>query len=328
MRAIRFHEHGDAEVLRVDEVDRPTAKRGQVLARIEYASVNGLDTLFRSPDDQFMPPYLPWIPGSDFGGIVEAVGEDVDGFEPGDRVAGMALGGFFPGTYAEFVAAPVDRVTHLPDGVGFDEAAAVGHVGMSAWHSLVDHAGLEPMQTLLIHGATGGVGHVAVQLADVMGAEVIATSKAEERREWLRDHGADVTLDYRRDDLRDAILDAATDDEVDVILDAHIDEYLELDLEVLAKDGVILNLEFSDHHGTASFSGRHTRMGNKTEARIQFIGTAHTPDLAGTLASLLRLVEDGDIEVVIDRIFDLEEAEAAQRYYEENSFLGKVLLEP
>lgn len=328
MRAIRFHELGDAEVLQLDEVERATPKHGELLARIERASVNGLDTLFRATDDQFMPPRQPWIPGSDFAGVVEEVGPGVDGFEPGDRVAGVALGAFLPGTYAEYVAAPVDRVAAIPDGVGFDEAAGVGHAGMSAWHSLIDHASLEPTQTLLVHGGSGGVGHIAVQLGAHVGAEVIATSKSAERRAWLLDHGAAVALDYRGDDLMAQIVEAATGGEVEVILDGHIDHYLELDLEVLARDGIILNLEFSDHHGTASFSGRHTRMGNKAEAHIQFIGTGLAPDLAGTLARLLRLVDEGHIEVVIENVFDLADAAAAQDYFEEHSYVGKVLLDP
>lgn len=328
MRAVRFHEYGDPDALQVDEVESPEPGAGEVLARVEAASVNGIDLLFRDPDDQFQPPQMPWIPGCDFAGVVEAVGSTVDAYAVGDRVAGSELGGFIPGTYAESVAVPTDRIAPLPESVGFAEGAAIGHVGLTAWRALIHHAGLAPTQTLLVHGGTGGVGHLAVQLAAVVGADVTATSKDAARRDWLADHGADRVLDYSAAGFRDELLETLGAGNVEVVLDGHVDHYLELDLELLTKDGVIVNLEFSEHHGTASFSGRHTRMGNKKEARIQFMGALHTPDVGGTLGRLLGLADDGRLDVVVDETYPLEDAARAQREYRDRDYVGKLVLEP
>lgn len=328
MRAVRYHEQGAPDVLGVDEVDEPTAGDGQVVARVEAASVNGIDLLFRGEDDQLVPPRLPWVPGSDFAGVVEAVGRGVREFEVGDRVAAAELGIFLPGTYAEYVAVPTDWVARVPDGVSSEEAAALGHVGLSTWHGLIDRAGLEPAETLLVHGGSGGVGHVAVQLGAVAGADVIATSSSAERRDWISEHGATHVLDYRSDGFRDALDAAAPARGIDVILDGHLDRYLELDLEVVAQHGRIVSLEFSDHHGTAQFSGRHTRMGNKKDAGIQFVGSMNTPDIGDTLERLLRLVDRGRIEVVVEDTYGLEEAAQAHRDYEQERYVGKLLLIP
>ena len=248
MRAVRYHEHGGADVLTVDEIDRPEPGDDEVLVAVEAAGINPVDTYFR--EGSYEPAALPMIPGSDLAGVVESVGTDLTDFEVGDRVFGTALGNNHQGTCAEYAVAPTDRIAHLPETVDFDEGAAIALVGVTAWRALIDHADLRPAETCLVHGGSGGVGHVAVQLAAATGATVIATA-GEEHHDHVRDLGADATLDYRWDDLADAVIEASDGDGPNAILDHRLDDYLQFDADVAARDGQIVAIGNEDV--TASF---------------------------------------------------------------------------
>lgn len=327
MRAVRQHETGGPDVLQVDRVESPTPEKGEILVDVRAASVNRLDTLFRAGIDMFQPP-TPSIPGSDFAGTVAAVGPGVEAFAPGDRVHGATLGGRDAGTYAEQITAPVADVARLPAGVSFDEGAAIGHVGVTAWRALVDHGDLEPSKTCLIHGGSGGVGHVAVQLAAATNAFVVGTSGSETRREAVRKLGADVVLDYTDESFDEAVSDAAPDG-VDVVVDAHADEYLGLDLSVLAAGGTIACLEFAtETGGTAALSQRHARIGNWNEATVQFVGATNAPNVRRVLRQLTDLVDRDRLEVTIADRCDLDDAAAAHARLESDRFVGKLVLQP
>jgi NADPH:quinone reductase-like Zn-dependent oxidoreductase len=174
MRAVRFHEHGDPDVLGVDDVETPEPGPDEVLVEVEAVGVNPVDTYYR--EGAYAVPELPFVPGSDLAGIVAAVGDEVERFERGDRVFGTGLGNGRSGTYADAVVAPASFLGPLPDDVTFAQGAALALVGVTTWQAFVHHAGIEPAERVLIHGASGGVGHVAVQLADTMGAVVIGTA--------------------------------------------------------------------------------------------------------------------------------------------------------
>ncbi|MFB6124024.1 MAG: alcohol dehydrogenase catalytic domain-containing protein, partial [Haloferacaceae archaeon] len=192
MRAVRYHEHGGPDVLRVDDVDRPEVTAREVIVAVRSAGVNPVDTYFR--DGSYTPFTLPMIPGVDVAGDVVDVGEDVDDYEVGDRVYGTGLSRDHYGAYAEYVAVPTDRLAHLPEDVGVVAAGGAGVAGVTAWRALVDHAGLDPSDRVLIHGGSGGVGHAAVQLAAATGAHVVTTA-APQYHDRLAGLGADVVLD-------------------------------------------------------------------------------------------------------------------------------------
>lgn len=318
MRAIRFHEHGDTDVLQLDEdVDEPTPNAQEIQVRIHAASVNPVDTYFR--DGSYEPGGLPWIPGTDFSGKVHAVGEGVDRFEEGDRVFGTGLGGDRPGTYAEYTTVPEDRIAHLPDGVGYDEAAVIGVAGVTSWRALVDHASLEPAETVLVHGGSGGVGHTAVQLAAATGAHVLTTANPDYASQ-LRGMGADAVFDYARDDLADAVVDAGRPD---VILDHRLDDYLDFDATVAKTGTRVVGIG-----NTVPEAGwENVAAARAKDIQLTLMSMFNTPRMADHLEKLAQLMGDGDIEPHVARTYDLADAADAQRDVMQDSFLGKLVLD-
>lgn len=318
MQAVRYHEHGGHDVLQVDEVDRPDPAATDVLVRVEAAAVNPVDTYFR--EGSYTPAGLPMIPGSDLAGVVSAVGDDVDRFDVGDRVFGTGLGNDRQGTCAEYAVAPTDRLAHLPEGIGFDEGAAVALVGVTAWRALVHHADIEPAEICLVHGGGGGVGHVAVQIAAAAGAEVTTTAR-EQDHDLLLALGADTTLDYRRDDLADAVRDAGAPD---VVLDHMCDRYLQFDADVAAQGARIVGIGQTDPAvGFDDFPAARAK-----ELRVVLMSMFNTPDFARVLGRLAGLMVDGDLAPEIARRYDLDEVAEAQRAVMEDRFVGKLVVEP
>ena len=320
MHAVRYHEHGGPEVLQVDEIDRPEPDDDEVLVEVRAAGVNPVDTYFR--EGSYQPPDLPMIPGTDFAGIVESVGSEVGAFEVGDRVFGTGLGNDRQGTYAEFAVAPTDRVAHLPEEIGFDEAAAVGVVGVTAWRALIDHAGLEPGQTCLIHGGSGGVGHAAVQLAAATGARVVTTA-SEEHIDRVEAVGADAVLDYARDDLADAVVEHAPHG-VDAILDHRLDDYLQFDADVAATGAHVVGI--GNESESAGFDGVSAVRGK--EISYTFMSMFNTPDMGAVLDRLAVLMAAGDLAAEVAGVYGLDEAAEAQRTVMAESFVGKLVVEP
>lgn len=318
MRAVRYHEHGGPDVLEVDEIDRPDPDADEVRIEVAAAGVNPVDTYFR--EGSYEPPSLPMIPGSDLAGVVDAVGDEVEEFAAGDRVFSTALGNDRQGTYAEYATAPTDRVAHLPDGVDFDEGAAVALVGVTAWRALVDHAALDPAETCLIHGGSGGVGHVAVQIAAASGAWVVTTA-SEDHHDALRDLGADVPFGYGRDDLADAVREAGSPD---AILDHRLDQYLDFDAEVGVQGVRVVGI--GNTQPEAGFE--NIAAARAKEMRLQLMSMFNTPDVSAVLEKLARLMEVGDLRPEIARRYDLDEAADAQKAVLDDSFLGKLVVEP
>ncbi len=318
MRAVRYHEHGGPDVLQVEEIDQPEPEDDELLVAVRAAAVNPVDTYFR--EGSYQPGDLPWIPGSDFAGEVEAVGDDIEEFDAGDRVFGTGLGNSRQGTCAEYVTTPTDTVANLPDGVGFDEGAAVALVGVTAWRALIDHGHLEPAETCLVHGGSGGVGHIAVQLAAATGARVITTA-SEEYHERLEAIGADTVLDYHRDDLADAVEDAGNPA---VILDHRLDDYLQFDADVATTGARIVGIGNTDAEaGFENISAARSK-----ELTITLMSMFNTPDISAVLERLARLVADGEVAPEIVRTYSLDEVGDAQRDVLEESFLGKFIVEP
>lgn len=321
MRAVCFHEHGGPEVLQVEEVDRPAVGSHRVLVEVAAAGVNPVDTKYREGQyDVFERPYTP---GVDVAGTVVECGGHVSGFEPGDRVFGTGLGGDYQGAYAEFVSVPASRLIHVPDEVDLLQAGAAGVVGATAWRALVDHAELDPAAQCLIHGGNGGVGHVAVQLARTMGANVIATA-APDYHDAVAALGADVVLDYGRPDLAEAV-ETASGGGVDVVLDHRLDDYLQFDTTVAATGGHVVGIGEAD---TASVGFSDIGAARGKDVRYQFMSMFNTPDLRVPLRGIAHLLAAGDLTIEVARTYDLAEAAEAQRAVVEDSVLGKLAITP
>ena len=317
MRAVRYHEHGGPEVLRVEDVPRPEAEHDELLVRVEAAGVNPVDTYFR--EGAYALPGLPWIPASDVAGVVEAVGDEVGGFEAGDRVFATGLGRDRQGTCAEYAAVPEGLAAPLPDDCGFAEGAAIALVGVTAWQALVHHGDVEPGERVLIHSGSGGVGHVAVQLAAAAGARVTTTA-APTYHDHLLDLGADTVLDYDRGDLAEAVADAGPPD---LVLDTLADEYFELDAEVAARGATVVGIG-----NDAATAPVPMGPGKFKDLRFQVMSMFNAPDTGGVLDRLATLMAAGDVVPEIAGSYDLEETADAQRDVIEESFLGKLVVTP
>jgi NADPH:quinone reductase-like Zn-dependent oxidoreductase len=212
MKAIVFHEYGDPEVLRYEDVATPVPGAGQVRVRVAATTFNGVDGNIRAGLMQGpMPLELPHIPGLDVSGTVDALGDDVRGLAVGDQIVG-----FLPfvrdGAAAQFVLAPADGLSAAPSSIPLADAAALPVVGLTAWQALFDHAQLTAGQRILIVGAGGAVGGYAVQLAKAAGAYVIATGSPRSREDLSR-HGADEVIDHTATEVA-----AVIGEPVDVLL--------------------------------------------------------------------------------------------------------------
>lgn len=327
MRAVRYHEYGGPEVLQVDEVDRPRPGRDEVLVEVRAASVNPLDFLYREgvlgtdTEGAFEGSSLPSIIGTDLAGVVAAVGEGVTEFEAGDRVFGTGLADNQRATFAEYAVAAADHLARLSKGVSFDQAAAAAHVGGTAWRAIVEFGNASPGDRVLIHGGSGGVGHIAVQLAALSGAQVVATASSERAREIVREFGATEALDYNRTDLAEAIREAAGGP-VDLILDPHTEEYLELDIDVASNGGIITHINGS-FPKIANANPTRTK-----ELTIQGVAMHNTPDIAAVMEKIGLLLDDGDLRVNVDSTYTFEETPDAHRTVAEDHVIGKIVLTP
>jgi len=318
MRAVRYHEHGGRDVLQVEEIDRPDPNDDELLVEVCAAGINPVDVTFR--EGTYEPFELPMIPGADAAGVVVAVGESVDGFEAGDRVFATGLGSRHQGTCAEYAAVPTDRVAHLPDGVSFEEGAAAGVAGATAWEALVRIADLVPAEICLVHGGNGGVGHVAVQLASTAGA-FVTTTAAPEYHDRLRELGAETVLDYDRDDLAEAIASAGAPN---VVLDHRVDEYLGLDSDVGAFGARVVAIANTEPQVAFPNAG----VARAKQHALHNFSLLRVSDLGRPLDQLARLLESGKIEVAVARTYGLAEVDDAHRAVSEESYLGKLVVTP
>ena len=320
MRAVRYHDYGGPDVLQVDDVAEPTPDPDEVVLSVAAAAVNPVDTYFRS--GAYQAAGLPMTTGCDAPGEVVAVGDDVDAYETGARAVATGLSRTHQGACAEQVAVPTDRLAGLPADADVREAGAVGVAGVTAYRALVDDADLDPAEDVLIHGGSGGVGHLAVQVGAATGANVVTTA-APTYHEEVEALGADTVLDYDRDDLVDAVRDA-TDGGPDVVLDHRLDDYLSFDAEVAAQDARIIGI--GENETAAGFE--NVGLTRSKDLTLRFTSMFNTPSLARVLDRVGRLLASGDMTVEIAHSYDLDGVAEAHRAVMEESFLGKLVVEP
>ena len=307
MQAVTLHSYGDPDVLVLEEVPCPQPGAGEVLIRVHAAGVNPLDWKVRVGHVRaWLPHRLPLIPGWDVSGVVEAVGPEVTGFKIGDAVYGM-LDFMRNGAYADYVVARTLHLAFKPNRLDHIQAAAVPLVSLTAWQSLFDLAGLESGQTVLIHGASGGVGHFAVQFAKWKGAKVIGTASAS-NQDFLRELGADEVVDYTSTKLEKAVHD------VDVVLDTIGGDTQERSWRVLKKGGILVATL-----GISSPEAAH-RHGVRGE------GVMVRPD-AAQLTQIAGLIDAGDLKPTVTTILPLAEAQQAHELSQTGHVRGKIVLQ-
>lgn len=327
MKAQIIRAFGAPDVFELTTLPDPQPGRGEVLVRVQAASVNPVDYKVRRTGPAFAPE-LPGVLGCDMAGEVVAVGDDVDGFAPGDRVYGC-VGGVrgLPGTYAEMVAADARLLAHRPAGLLAREAAALPLVTITAWEALYDRAGLGSGQSVLIHGGAGGVGHVAVQLAKARGASVYATVSSEQKADIARRFGADDTIDYRHERV-DVYTQRLTNGRgFDVVFDTSGGSDIAVSFAAARLNGQVVTIV---SRYEADLSPMHVK-GLTLHVVFMLIPLLHNvgrPRHGEILQQAAALVDEGSLRPLLDPgRFALADLPAAHRHAESGRAVGKVVVD-
>ena len=327
MRAWRASELGEpTDVLRLEEVDRPTPGPGQVAVRVEACGLNFADVLLLRGEYQEKPP-LPITPGLEVGGVVEEVGEGVaGGIGPGTRVLALpALGGGL----AERVVVPAQAVLPIPDSFPSDEAAALHVTYQTSPIALHRRAALQPGETVLVHAGAGGVGSAAIQLGLAAGARVFATAGGADKVQVCRELGADVAIDYRTEDFLAVVKEHTDGRGADVIYDPVGGDVFDRSRRCIAWEGRLLVIGFSSGR-IPEVPANHVLLKNYSVVGVHWGRyDRHEPSLiAATHAELVRLHGEGAVRPLIARRVPMAEAPQALADLGDRRTVGKVVVLP
>ncbi len=302
MKAIRIHEFGGSEVLKYEDVPEPQPGPGEIRIKIIAAGVNPMDWKVRRGSISSLP--LPMIMGLDVAGTVDMVGQGEASFQPGDEVfAKVAIG---KGGYAEYTVARSTEMALKPKSIGFVESAAIPTAGLAAWQSIFDLAGLEKGQSVLIHGAAGGVGTFAVQFAKWKGAYVIGTA-SEKNAEFLKSIGADEVIDYKNQRFEDLVSN------VDVVLDTVGEDTFERSWGVLKPGGFLVTTVASIPEGEPEKRGvRAKRVVTQSDGK--------------ELAQIAAIIDEQQIKPIVTTVLPLTDAQKAHEMIESRHARGKIVL--
>jgi len=340
MKAIALKEFGGPEVLKMDEIERPTPHRGEVLVKVKAVSVNHLDIWVRMG----LPAYgtkLPHILGCDFAGEVAEVYADVKDFKPGDRVLvdpGLRdltcefclsgrnnickhfgiIGASAWGGYAEYAKVSVQNLLHLPDNITFEEAAAFPLTYQTAWHMLVDRGEIKAGESVLVIGGGSGIGVAAIEIAKLSGAKVIATAGGPEKCHKLRELGADFTIDHNAEDIQKRVMEITHGTGVDIVFEHVGPATFDKSLRSLKKGGRMVIC--------GSTTGPEVKLDLRYifSRQLSIMGS-----IMGTRQELMKITEligEKKLKPVIDEVFPLEKAAEAHRKMEDRKHFGKIVL--
>ncbi len=318
MKAIRVYEFGGPEVLQMVDVERPTPAADEILIKMYATSVNPADYIFRQGGNDLIRPFikLPLGLGLDAAGVVEETGSEVTQFNPGDKVYGVPN---FPGdgSYAEYIAAKASQFSLMPEHITFNQAGALPSCALIAWNGIVDLGQVKAGQRVLVHGAAGGVGNLAVQFAHAMGAYVIGTASAY-NFEFVKSLGADEVIDYNTQHFEDILQD------VDLVFNASPvrDKDVRLkSVQVMREGGIFVctHLDEPLEHEFLNALDQKSAIGTLVGGG----SIAYTSSLEGTT----RLINEGNVKAVVGKVYPLAEVAEAHRQSETKHVSGKIVLE-
>jgi NADPH:quinone reductase len=322
MRAVVVRAFGPPEVMTVEEVADPAPGEGEVLVHVRAAGVNPVETYVRAGAYARLPA-LPYTPGSDLGGTIEKVGGGVTAWKRGDRVYahGVAAGS---GAYAERAICEEHQIHRLPPDVSFAQGAAMGVPYGTAWRALFIRANARAGETVFIHGASGGVGTAAVQIARAHGLRVIGTAGTAEGLTLVREQGAHEVVNHREPNYLDRVKERTAGQGVDLILEMLANVNLDRDLDLLALRGRVVVI---GNRGRIEIDPRKT-MGKDADIRGMTLANASRDELAGIHAGLVAGLETGTLKPVIGQEFALDHAPKAHVAVMEPGARGKIVLVP
>ncbi len=322
MQAIRVHQHGGAEVLRLEEIPVPAPGKGEALVKLEASGVNFIDTYFRQ--GLYKAP-LPITLGQEAAGVVEKLGEGVTGLAPGDRVAYAGV----PGSYAQYAVVPAARLVPVPAGIDSRSAAGVMLQGMTAHYLATGTFPLQPGHTALVHAAAGGVGLLLIQMAKMRGARVFGTVSTPAKAELARQAGADEVINYTTQDFEAEVKRLTGGVGVDVVYDSVARATWEKSLNSLRPRGMLVL--FGNSSGAApaidplllsqrgSLYLTRPKLGDYTIAREELLARA---------GEVLGWVASGKLRLRLEHTYPLAQAADAHRALEGRQTTGKILLIP
>lgn len=324
MKAIVVEEFGEPEVLKYGEAERPSPGEGEVLIEVKAAGVNYADTM-RRRNEYLKKQGLPFTPGSEVAGVVSEVGSGVEDISVGDRIVNLGD----DGGYAEYAVVPASTVIPIPDGLGFDEAAAIPLQGLTAYHLIKTTGRMAEGESILVHAAAGGVGYLAVQMAKLMGAgKVIATASNQEKLNLAKDLGADVLIDYTDDDWPETVKAATGGSGADVILEMVGGDFPEKNLGCLAPFGRMV--VFGAASGEPSSVGLfHMMRKQQTVSGFFLPWILGDPNLlAPSMQEILGWLSSGKLELNVGGKYPLSDAAKAHADLEGRKTTGKIVLNP
>jgi NADPH:quinone reductase-like Zn-dependent oxidoreductase len=307
MKAVSINGYGGLDVLNYGEAPQPKLDHDDVLIRVHAAAVNPVDVALRQGYmAEWVSPTFPYILGCDVSGTIEAVGPDANGFKIGEEVFARSNISR-DGSYAEYIAVDAKEVLRKPQSLDHVHAAAAPHASLTAWISLFTTAGLSAGQTVLIHGAAGGVGHMAVQLAKWRGARVIATASSY-NHDFLSQLGADEIIDYNKTQFE------AVAQQVDVVFDTIGGDTQERSWATLKPGGMLVSVVQPPSNERADALG----------VRASMVGAYPDPAI---LAEVVSLVNAGKLKPYVSKVFPLSEARKAQEMIGSRHTRGKIVLQ-
>lgn len=325
MRAVLISEPGGPDVLKVREVDAPEPGTGEVLVDVAATAVNRADLLQRQgnyPPPQGASPY----PGLECSGTIAALGEDVSGWQVGDRVCALLSGG----GYAEQVAVPVGQLMSVPERLSLIDAAALPEVACTVWSMVFgpDAGRLQPGERILVHGGSSGIGTMAIQLAKHRGAEVFVTVGSSRKAQFCRELGASLAVNYKDEVFEDRVREQTDGSGVDVILDNMGAMYLPRNVRSLATGGrlIVLGLQ-GGRKGELDLGAVLARRLTVHAAGLRARPLGQKAAIvAETQHAVWPMIDSGAVRPIIDRVLNLDDAAEAHRAVESSEHIGKVVL--
>ena len=319
MKAIVVREFGAPDVMKIEDVPEPVPGPGQLTIRVHAAGVNPVDTYIRA-GTYARKPNLPYTPGTDIGGVVHAIGADVTHLRVGDRVYAHAV----IGGYADIALCDAWQVHTLPTSVSFQQGAAIGVPYATAWRALLMRAQARPGESVLVHGASGGVGIASVQIARAHGMHVIGTAGSDEGLALVRKQGAHHALNHRAADYLQQVPSLAGGPGVNVVLEMLANVNLDHDLDILAANGRIVVI---GNRGRIEIDPRKAMSRDGTILGMTLFNVMR-PDLEEIHAGLVAGLENGSLRPVIGKEMPLADAAKSHVAVMESGALGKIVLIP
>lgn len=327
MKTMIIEKFGDTSEFTLKEIEKPLLKPNHVLIKVVATSVNPIDMKVRSGAVPAAAPSLPAVLHGDVAGVVVKVGEGVNDFSVGDEVFGCA-GGFkgTGGALAEYMLADERLLAIKPKNLSMSEAAALPLVGITAWEALIEKGNLQSTDKILIHGGTGGVGQIAIQLAKFVGAEIYTTVSSEEKGTIAKELGADHIVNYKQETVEDYVQKYTNGEGFPIVFDTVGGENLDKSFQAASQNGTVLNIAARSTHDLSPLHAKGLSL-HVTFMLLKILDESKREDHGAMLRELASIAESGKIKPLVDkRIFSIEEVAEAHDYLASGSAIGKVVL--